>query len=191
MKTILTDRSLKTARCVIAGLFTMAANTALAANAPESVAKTLITNAHIFDGEHEKLTEAMSVLVEGNKISKIAPSIAAPADATVINANGKVIMPGLIDARWHTMFNFWPMSKILAANFGYLNIAAAKASQDTLLCGPRDPYPGELGVVKEGALADLILVDGNPLENIDLVADAEKNFVLIMKDGKIHKNTVK
>lgn len=30
--------------------------------------------------------------------------------------------------------------------------------------------------VKEGALADLILVNGNPLENIDLVADPDKNF---------------
>jgi len=59
------------------------------------------------------------------------------------------------------------------------------------LSGPRDPYPGDLGVVKEGALADLILVDGNPLQNLDLVADAEKNFVIIMKDGKIYKNTVK
>ena len=34
--------------------------------------------------------------------------------------------------------------------------------------GLRSPYPGKLGVVEEGALADLILVDGNPLENIQL-----------------------
>jgi imidazolonepropionase-like amidohydrolase len=46
-------------------------------------------------------------------------------------------------------------------------------------------------VVKEGALADLILVDGNPLENLDLVADPDKNFVIIMKDGVIYKNTLK
>jgi len=59
------------------------------------------------------------------------------------------------------------------------------------LCGPRDPYPGALGVVAEGALADLILVNGNPLENIDLVADPDRNFALIMKDGKIYKNMVK
>jgi len=56
------------------------------------------------------------------------------------------------------------------------------------LSGPRDPYPGRLGIVEEGADADLILVDGNPLENLDLVADAEKNFVVIMKDGVIYKN---
>jgi imidazolonepropionase-like amidohydrolase len=58
------------------------------------------------------------------------------------------------------------------------------------LSGPRDPYPGRLGVVEEDAYADLILVDGNPLENIDLVADAEKNFVVIMKDGVIYKNAL-
>ena len=34
------------------------------------------------------------------------------------------------------------------------------------LSGPRNPYPGKLGVVEEGALADLLLVDGNPLENL-------------------------
>ena len=45
--------------------------------------------------------------------------------------------------------------------------------------------------MKEGAYADLLLVDGNPLENLELVADPEKNFVVIMKDGKIYKNTVK
>jgi len=59
------------------------------------------------------------------------------------------------------------------------------------MCGPRNPYPlGPIGVIQEGAYADLILVDGNPLENIDLVADAGKNFVLIMKDGKIYKNII-
>jgi len=57
--------------------------------------------------------------------------------------------------------------------------------------GPSNPYPGKLRVVKEGALADLILVEGNPLENLDLVADPDKNFLLIMKDGKIYKNTTK
>ena len=41
------------------------------------------------------------------------------------------------------------------------------------LTGLRNPYPGRLGVVEEGALADLLLVDGNPLEDIDLVADPE------------------
>ena len=58
------------------------------------------------------------------------------------------------------------------------------------LSGPRNPYPGKLGVVEEEALADLLLVDGNPLENIDLVADPANNFKIIMKDGVIYKNTL-
>jgi imidazolonepropionase-like amidohydrolase len=58
------------------------------------------------------------------------------------------------------------------------------------LSGPRDPYPGKLGVVEQGALADLILVDGNPLENIQLIANPEENFVVIMKDGVIYKNSI-
>jgi len=57
------------------------------------------------------------------------------------------------------------------------------------MSGPRDPYPGKNGVVEEGALADLLLVDGNPLENIQLIADPWKNFLVIMKDGKIYKNS--
>lgn len=56
------------------------------------------------------------------------------------------------------------------------------------LSGPRNPYPGRLGVVEEGALADLLLVDGNPLDNIKLIEDPAKNFLVIMKDGKVYKN---
>jgi len=52
------------------------------------------------------------------------------------------------------------------------------------------PPANPLGVVEEGALADLLLVDGNPIADIKLVTDPAKNFVLIMKDGKIYKNTL-
>ncbi|WP_441478456.1 amidohydrolase family protein [Bosea sp. 2KB_26] len=58
------------------------------------------------------------------------------------------------------------------------------------LSGLRNPYPGKLGVVAPNALADLLLVDGNPLENINLVADPHRSFVVIMKDGKIYKNAL-
>jgi len=71
-----------------------------------------------------------------------------------------------------------------------LKMATSDNAELIKLCGPRDPYPGEIGVVKEGALADLILVHGNPLQNLDLVADPDKNFLIIMKDGVIYKNTL-
>lgn len=75
----------------------------------------------------------------------------------------------------------------------YEALKMATSGNDELLelAGPRHPFQeGPLGVVKEGAYADLIMVDGNPLENLDLVAGPDKNFVVIMKDGKIYKNAV-
>ena len=69
-----------------------------------------------------------------------------------------------------------------------LAMATGKSGELLLLSGPRNPYPGTLGVVEEGALADLLLVDGNPLENLNLVETPERSFVVIMKDGVIHKN---
>jgi imidazolonepropionase-like amidohydrolase len=58
------------------------------------------------------------------------------------------------------------------------------------LSGPRNPYPGKLGVIETGALADLLLVDGDPVGDIGLVGEPGKNFVVIMKDGKIYKNSL-
>ncbi|WP_291078607.1 MULTISPECIES: hypothetical protein [unclassified Empedobacter] len=59
------------------------------------------------------------------------------------------------------------------------------------LSGLRSPYPGKLGVVEEQALADLILVDGNPLKDLSLIANPDKNFLVIIKGGQIYKNTIK
>jgi imidazolonepropionase-like amidohydrolase len=68
-----------------------------------------------------------------------------------------------------------------------LKMATSDNAQLLALSGPRNPYPGKLGVIEEDALADLLLVDGNPLENIKLLADL-KNFLIIMKDGRVYKN---
>jgi imidazolonepropionase-like amidohydrolase len=70
-------------------------------------------------------------------------------------------------------------------------MATADNADLLALSGPRNPYPGRLGVVEEGALADLLLVDGDPIANIKLLEDPAKNVVVIMKDGKIYKNTVR
>jgi imidazolonepropionase-like amidohydrolase len=54
--------------------------------------------------------------------------------------------------------------------------------------GPKDPYPTyELGTIADSAYADILLWDGNPLENIDLILD-EDALDLVMKDGAIYKN---
>lgn len=69
-----------------------------------------------------------------------------------------------------------------------LKMATADNAELLALSGLRSPYPGKLGVVEEGALADLLLVDGDPIQNIRLIEDPAKNFLVIMKDGKIYKN---
>ena len=70
-----------------------------------------------------------------------------------------------------------------------LKLATHDNAQLLALSGPRSPYAGTLGVVREGALADLILVDGDPLADLALVADPAANFDLIVKDGVIVKET--
>ena len=68
-------------------------------------------------------------------------------------------------------------------------VMATRTNAELLsMSGKRSPYGGKLGVVEEGALADLLLIDGNPLENINLIADPAKNLKVIMKDGRIYKN---
>ncbi len=59
------------------------------------------------------------------------------------------------------------------------------------LSGLRSPYPGKLGVIEEGAMADMLLVNGDPLKDLKLLTNPTKNFVVIIKDGKIYKNTLK
>ena len=71
-----------------------------------------------------------------------------------------------------------------------LKMATAVNGELLGLSGPRNPYPGKLGVIEAGALADLLLVDGDPLENLKLIADPDRNFVLIMKDGRIVKEAL-
>ena len=67
-------------------------------------------------------------------------------------------------------------------------MATATNGELLAMSGPRNPYPGKLGVIEEDALADLLVVDGNPVENIGLIAEPEKTLALIMKDGKIVKD---
>ena len=68
-----------------------------------------------------------------------------------------------------------------------LRMATRDNAQQLALSGPRSPYPGKPGVVEVGALADLLLVDGDPIANIQLLEDPSRNLLVIMKEGKIQK----
>ena len=75
--------------------------------------------------------------------------------------------------------------------FEVLRMATYDNAQLLNLSGKRSPYQqGKLGEISEGAYADLIVVDGNPLENIQLIEDPETNFKVIIKNGVVYKNTL-
>ncbi|QAY76179.1 amidohydrolase family protein [Sphingosinicella sp. BN140058] len=71
-----------------------------------------------------------------------------------------------------------------------LIMATSTNAELLALSGKRNPYRRRLGIVETGAFADLLLVDGNPLQDLNLVADPGRSFVVIMKDGILHKNAL-
>jgi imidazolonepropionase-like amidohydrolase len=76
-------------------------------------------------------------------------------------------------------------------NADALRMATGNAGELHALSGPNTPYQdGPTGVIQEGAYADLLLVDGNPLMDIEIMTKPGKNFRIIMKDGVIYKNTL-
>ena len=76
--------------------------------------------------------------------------------------------------------------------FEILKMATSSNAELLRMSGKRAPYQkGKLGEISVGAYADLIIVNGNPLENIKLVENPETNFVLIMKDNVVYKNNLK
>ncbi|MBI1246796.1 amidohydrolase family protein [bacterium] len=135
MKDAIKLQELKVVLCVIAAVFTIAANNALASEEPKPVAKTLITNVRIFNGENENLSENMCVLVEGNKIVSIAKSTVEPENAEVIDGEGRTLMPGLIDAHVHMMMSDIPLSKLMMADPNYVTLVAGKGATATLMRG--------------------------------------------------------
>ena len=79
--------------------------------------------------------------------------------------------------RWYTSAEVLKMAT--SGNAGLLELS-----------GLRSPYEGKLGVVEEGALADLLLINGDPIADISLIENAAENFPVIMKDGRIYKNAL-
>lgn len=69
-----------------------------------------------------------------------------------------------------------------------LKMATSTNGEVLAMSGLRSPYPGKLGVIEEGAYADILLVDGDPIANIHLLAEPERNLLLVMKDGVVYKN---
>ncbi len=107
------------------------------------------------------------------------------------------------DAELARRYEIWWRTQTFDSNFEVLKQLTSTAGDVLALSGPRNPYQaGKQGVIEEGAYADILLVDGNQLEDISVIGGTDKWFEadpewkpietldLIMKDGKIYKNTL-
>lgn len=95
--------------------------------APQS--SILINNARIFDGVSNELHRG-NLLIVGTKIKQISSAaISAPPQARVIDAGGRVLMPGLTDAHWHMTMAASTLQDLDAADPGlmYANAGATPA----------------------------------------------------------------
>lgn len=97
----------------------------------------LITNVKIFDGVRSELSGITQVLIEGNSIKKISPNIKVPKESAVsiIDGEGRVLIPGLIDAHWHTMLAALPMEDLISTRVGYAHVVATAEAEATLMRG--------------------------------------------------------
>jgi imidazolonepropionase-like amidohydrolase len=109
------------------------------------------------------------VRVEGNRIAEVTPGAATPpvAGATAIDGAGATLMPGLIESHAH---------------LGLADVG----SHDLTRIPPEENMLITVRFVKAGALADLLLVDGDPLADIGILQDRDA-LRMIMKDGVLHK----
>ena len=95
----------------------------------------LIRGARIFTGCSPDLVDGQDVFVAGNMITRIGADLDPPEFATVIEANGHVLIPGLIDAHWHGVFATATIAKLATTNEGYWNLLASVAQRDALYRG--------------------------------------------------------
>ncbi|MGY4489094.1 imidazolonepropionase-like amidohydrolase [Bradyrhizobium sp. LM3.2] len=102
--------------------------------AAQQDAAVLFRNVRIFDGKNATLSVASNVLVRDRKIEKISTADIA-ATGQVIDGGGRVLMPGLIDAHWHTMLVRPTPMAALAGDIGYNNLLAASEATATLMRG--------------------------------------------------------
>lgn len=111
--------------------------TGLCAGVPAAPSRpTVFTNIRIFDGRSKAIGGGRQVLVEGNLIKAVLPASApAPEGADVIDGGGRTLMPGLIDAHWHTIMSAVSMVDLLTADIGYINLLSADQAEKTLMRG--------------------------------------------------------
>ncbi|MCM2502069.1 amidohydrolase family protein [Aureimonas altamirensis] len=99
-------------------------------------ARIVLRNLRLFDGTADTLADGVQVVVEGNRIAALDTTNATPPDdARVIDCGGRVLMPGLIDAHWHTLYAAVPLPVLMTAEPGMIFAASTAEAERTLMRG--------------------------------------------------------
>jgi len=151
-------------KSMFAGALAVLMAGAAAAQAP---AEVLFRNVRVFDG-----TEAIYGLVRKHRIK-------TAFGTDILFSESQARRPGALLVAMKRRFTLADTLRMATSTNGEL----------LALSGLRSPYVGKLGVVEERALADLLLVEGDPIANIRLIEDPERNLRVIMKDGRIYKHS--
>lgn len=106
-----------------------------AAVAQDDPAQTLFTNVHVFDGVNEARIENANVLVEGNVIKQISTDMIDAGQATVIDGDGRTLMPGIIEGHSHIALSGVTFADVLSELPGYQSIMSAVTARDMLMNG--------------------------------------------------------
>lgn len=163
--------------------------------------------------EHGQLLDEPTIKLMAEKGVWLSLQVLDPAPPTalpVVRAKKQQVVDGTdkayrwakkhkVKLAWGTDFLFDPRQNVKQASeilklrtwftpSEILKMVTFDNAQLLALSGNRSPYQGKLGVIEAGAFADVLLVDGDPIANLDLIGDPERNFKVIMKNGKVHKN---
>jgi imidazolonepropionase-like amidohydrolase len=120
-----------------------------------TMSELLIQNARVFDGHRAECPTGQSVLVAGDRIQAIGPQLEAPPAATVIDAGGRTLMPGLIDCHIHAYASSLSVQLEETRGEAYRATYALRMLEHALSCGfttVRDMAGGNLSLAR--AVAD-------------------------------------
>ncbi|NAO96253.1 amidohydrolase family protein [Halomonas sp. Choline-3u-9] len=123
------------ATAVMALFSGLRAPTAISAQPKRADGPLLLTNLRLFDGSGAALRDNVSVRIEEQRIQAILPGDSAPEGAEIIDCGGSVLMPGLIDAHWHTTLAAISQVDAMTADLGYIHLVAAQEAERTLMRG--------------------------------------------------------
>ena len=121
--------------CIVSSVMVSSAAAQPTLDSASTLGSVLLKNVRIFDGKSQELSGKTNVLVVGNKIQKIGADAGPKSSTVVIEGAGRTLMPGLIDAHWHSLFATIPQAQLLQSDIAYINFHAMQSNKDALLRG--------------------------------------------------------